>query len=134
MGEGERRIAIYYPYAKYKNTKTIVDGITFDSKKEAKRWTELKLLESAGVISDLRRQVRFELIPSQREPDMIGSRGGIIKGKLLERKVEYIADFVYCDTETGETVVEDTKGIQTKDYKIKRKLMLWVHGIRIREV
>ena len=134
MGEGERRIAIYIPYAKYKNTKTIVDGITFDSKKEAKRWTELKLLESAGVISDLRRQVRFELIPAQREPDTIGSRGGIIKGKLIERKVEYVADFVYRDTGTGEIVVEDTKGIQTKDYKIKRKLMLWVHGIRIREV
>ena len=131
----ERRIAIYYRgYAKYKNTKTVVDGITFDSKKEAKRWTELKLLEKTGAISDLRRQVRYELIPAQREPDKIGSRGGVIKGKVIERKVEYVADFVYCDLETGEIVVEDTKGIRTTDYKIKRKLMLWVHGIRIREV
>ena len=124
----------WHSYHKYRNTKTEVDGIVFDSKKEARHWQDLKLLEKAGKITDLQRQVRFELIPVQREPDQIGSRGGVIKGKVIERKVEYVADFVYVDTETGETVVEDTKGIKTKDFIIKRKLMLFVHHIRIREI
>lgn len=119
---------------KYKNHKTVIDGITFDSKKEAHRYQELKLAEQAGAIADLQRQVRFELIPVQREPDSRGSRGGVIKGKVIERKVEYVADFVYTDIETGETVVEDTKGIRTKDFIIKRKLMLYMHGIRVREI
>jgi len=119
---------------KYHNSKTIVDGIEFQSKKEAKRYTELKWLEAAGELYDLERQVRFELIPAQREPDAIGPKGGHIKGKLIERKVEYIADFVYKQTKTDEMVVEDTKGIRTKDYVIKRKLMLYMHGIRIKEI
>lgn len=135
MREGKEELTIfYYSKSKYRNTKTVIDGITFDSKKEARRWKELRLLEDAGEIKDLKRQVRYELIPTQKEPDTIGSRGGTIKGKVIERKVEYIADFVYVDTKTGETVVEDTKGIRTPDYKIKRKLMLWVHGIRIQEI
>ena len=117
---------------KYRNTKVTVDGVTYDSKKEYRRFCELSMLEKAGEITDLRRQVEFELIPAQREPDTIGSRGGIKKGKLIERKCSYIADFVY--QENGKTVVEDTKGMRTKDYIIKRKLMLYVHGIRIREV
>lgn len=119
---------------KYNNSKTIVDGIEFSSKKEAKRWQELKWLEAAGEIYDLKRQVRFELIPAQREPERITKRGSVVKGKCIERKVEYIADFVYKRTETDEMVVEDTKGIRTKDYVIKRKLMLYVHGIRIMEI
>ena len=123
-----------YHYAKYKSHKTEVDGIVFDSRKEARRWKELRLLEDEGHIADLQRQVRFELVPVQREPDRRGSKGGLIKGKVLERKVEYVADFVYTDTETGEMVVEDTKGIKTKDYIIKRKLMLFVHNIKIREI
>lgn len=106
---------------KYGSKKTEVDGVTFDSKKEAKRYQELRILEKAGEITDLRRQVKFELIPSQR-----------INGKVAERAVEYKADFVY--TQDGQTIVEDTKGFRTKDYIIKRKLMLWVHGIRIREI
>ena len=106
---------------KYGSRKTTVDGVTFDSKKEAKRYQELRILEKAGEITDLRQQVKFELIPAQR-----------IDGKVAERRVEYIADFVY--TQDGQTVVEDTKGFKTKDYIIKRKLMLWVHGIRIREI
>jgi hypothetical protein len=76
--------------------------------------------------------VEFELIPAQREPDRVGVRGGKIKGKTIEQAVKYVADFVY--TENGKRVVEDTKGFRTKDYIIKRKLMLWVHGIKIREV
>ena len=106
---------------KYKNRKLTIDGEVFDSQKEARRYEELALLQRAGQISDLKRQVRYELIPTQR-----------IGGKVVEKSCVYIADFVY--TENDETVVEDTKGFRTKDYIIKRKLMLHVHGIRIREV
>lgn len=118
--------------SKYNNRKVRRDGLTFDSKKEHKRYNELLLLEQAGEIKNLRRQVKFLLIPTQREPKIIGPRGGVKKGKLLERECAYIADFVY--TENGKIVVEDTKGLRTKDYIIKRKLMLHVHNIRIREV
>lgn len=105
---------------KYRNKKAVVDGITFDSRKEARRYKELLLLERAGAITNLQMQVKYVLIPSQR-----------IDGKVVERECAYKADFVY--QENGETVVEDTKGFKTKDYIIKRKLMLYVHGIRIRE-
>ena len=108
--------------------------MVFDSKREARRDTQLRLLEAAGEIKDLQRQVKFELIPPQREPDRTGPRGGIIRGKTIERAVDYIADFVYTDAKTGETIIEDTKGMRTKDYIIKRKLMLYIHGIRIREI
>ena len=91
-------------------------GFVFDSKAEFVRWCELRLLERAGKISDLQRQVKYELIPKQ-------------KG---ERSCTYLADFVYKDSD-GNTVVEDTKGVRTDAYRIKRKLMLWVHGIRIKE-
>lgn len=117
---------------KYNANKTVIDGIVFDSKKEARRYGILKALENAGEISDLQRQVEYVLIPEQREPDTVGSRGGIHKGKLIERKVSYIADFVY--KEEGNLVVEDAKGMRLPDYVIKRKLLLYIHGIRIREV
>lgn len=116
---------------KYGSRKVEVDGIVFDSKKEAKRWSELLLLEKAGAIRNLRRQVKFVLIPAQKEPDTTGKRGGTIKGKLLERECTYIADFVY--QEDGKTVVEDTKGFRTSEYRIKKKLMLFIHGIKIKE-
>lgn len=108
---------------KYRNKKTVIDGMTFDSKKEARRYSELLLLERAGAIHNLQTQVKYVLIPSQRDPET---------GKVIERECAYKADFVY--TENGKIVVEDTKGFRTKDYIIKRKLMLKVHGIRIREV
>lgn len=107
--------------AKYGNRKVIRDGIEFDSIKECQRYCELKLMQRAGVISDLQLQVSFELIPTQR-----------IDGKVVERAVNYIADFVY--KQDGQKVVEDTKGMRTKEYIIKRKLMLYVHGIRVVEV
>lgn len=110
------------------------DGEVFDSKREARRYEELCLLQRAGRIQNLRRQVKFILIPAQREPDRVGVRGGRVKGASIEREVSYIADFVYVDSAIGKQVVEDAKGMKTKDYVIKRKLMLWVHGIRIREV
>lgn len=92
------------------------------SKKEHRRANQLKLLQRAGEISGLREQVPFELIPAQRDAE----------GKLLERACTYRADFVYTDKQ-GNTVVEDTKGFRTPEYRIKRKLMLRVHGIRIKE-
>lgn len=122
--------------SKYNSKKTVIDGISFDSRKEAKRYQELKLLEKSGEISDLRLQVKYVLIPSQYEDTgelfTRGANKGKMKRKLVERPVTYIADFVY--TEGGKEVVEDTKGMRTKEYIIKRKLMLSVYGIRIREI
>lgn len=120
--------------SKYHAKKVEIDGIVFDSKKEGRRYSELKALQEAGAIKDLKRQVKFILIPAQREPDTVGKRGGKIKGKLLERECSYVADFCYYVAETGEYVVEDTKGFRTTEYKIKRKLMLYIHGIKIQEV
>lgn len=105
---------------KYKNTKTEVDGILFDSKKEAARYKELKLLEAAGEIKELRRQVRYELIPKCE-----------IEGIKI-RATHYIADFVY--EESGHTVVEDVKGYRTKEYRNKKRQMKERYGIEIREV
>lgn len=124
-------------YRKYNNKKIEVDGMTFDSKKEANRYKELSLLQKAGEITGLRTQVRYVLIPSQREvSDEVYSRGenkGKNKpGKLLERECTYVADFVYY--KDGEVIVEDTKGFRTKEYVIKRKLMLYVHHIQIKEI
>lgn len=126
-------------YSKYSNTKITREGRTFDSKREARRYTQLRLLEDAGEITDLQCQVRFVLIPAQREfTNEIYTKGknkGHFKpGKLLERECTYIADFVYIDTRTGERVVEDTKGMKTEAYIIKRKLMLERYGIRLREI
>lgn len=103
----------------------------YASRKEARRAAELRALEKAGAIENLREQVKFELIPTQW-----GECGTDLKGRpvkvCVERACSYVADFVY-DID-GETVVEDTKGVRTKDYIIKRKLMLWLKGVKIREV
>lgn len=122
---------------KYGNTKIMVDGIQFDSKREAARYQELRLLERAGKISNLRLQVKYALIPTQRAPSFEVYKRGPNKGRrkpgeVMEKECAYIADFVY--TKGGETVVEDTKGVRTKEYIIKRKLMLERYGIRIKEV
>lgn len=113
-------------------------GFTFDSKAEFTRWCELRLLERAGKITGLDRQVPFELIPTQREKSTEVFKAGPCKGlpkpgKILEKQCIYVADFVYKDSD-GNMVVEDTKGVKTDVYIIKRKMMLWVHGIRIQEV
>ena len=120
---------------KFKNKKVEVDGMLFDSKREADHWVYLCQLMDAGVITELDRQVEFELIPAQFEFDTVGVRGGKQKGRCIERKVKYIADFVYRD-QLGQRVVEDVKGYTKNDpvYIIKRKLMLYIHGIRIKEV
>lgn len=120
---------------KYANNKKEYNGLKFDSSKELKRYMELELLEKAGEIKDLRTQVIYELIPVQREPDMTGPRGGIRKGRVIERPVTYIADFVYEDKNRN-IIVEDVKSpiTRTPQYIIKRKLMLYMHGIRITEI
>lgn len=123
--------------SKYHSKKVIIGDEVFDSKKEAKRYQELLLLERAGEISNLQRQVKYVLIPAQKEPsNKVYTRGknkGYCKpGKVLERECSYVADFVY--TEDGKTIVEDSKGFRTKEYIIKRKLMLYMHGIRIKEI
>lgn len=108
---------------KYGNNVIQTEDGKFDSQREYTRWCELKLLQRAGEISDLQRQVKFELIPTQYDP---------VTKKVVERNCVYIADFVY--TENGKTVVEDAKGMRTKEYTIKRKLLLKERGLRIKEV
>ena len=118
--------------AKYKNKKIEVDGIVFDSKKEAIRYQELKLLEKAGRIQNLQLQVKFVLIPKQYSTTDCTKAG---KPRLIEHECSYMADFVY--TEDGQTIVEDVKSSYTRNhmlYVVKRKLMLYVHGIRIKEI
>lgn len=121
--------------SKYHSKKIIVDGETFDSKKEYRRYRELLLLERAGEISNLQRQVKFLLIPTQYEHFPRYGKNGkeLTPGKrVVEKECAYYADFVY--TENGKDVVEDTKGVRTPEYIIKRKLLLHIHGIRIKEV
>lgn len=117
--------------SKYHATKTVVDGITFDSKKEAERYKELKMLEQAGAISGLERQKRYELTPTIRERG-VGADKEL--GRVIERPSYYVADFVYKAAD-GSTVVEDVKSpiTRTREYVLKRKLMLYLHGIRIKE-
>jgi len=112
--------------AKYQNKKIQVDGITFDSKKEANVYAELKLLLAAGEIEKFDRQVKFILVPSQYE---------VVDGKKknVELPVTYICDFVVYHKD-GEKTVIDAKGMKTPAYVIKRKLMLSVFGLRIKEV
>lgn len=117
--------------SKYHSKKIVYNGITFDSKREYLRYRELLLLERAGAITNLERQVKYVLIPAQYE--VIGyTKTGKEKKKCIERECSYMADFQYI--ENGKTVVEDTKGFRTKDYILKRKMLLYFHGIKIREV
>lgn len=109
--------------SKYNNRKTEVLGIIFDSKREADRYLELYLAQKAGAITDLQLQVPFELIPKQTDET----------GKVVERAVLYKADFTYRNSD-GMFVVEDAKGERTREYILKRKLMMWVYGIRVKEV
>lgn len=105
---------------KYGNKKPTVDGLKFDSQAEARRYNELKLLLAAGEITELQLQVPYELQPSFK-----------YKGKTI-RALKYVADFVYKD-KAGVTHIEDVKGMRTKEYEIKRKLMLY-RGYEIEEI
>lgn len=108
---------------KYRNQKVVYAGETFDSKAELERYAALKLMQRSGQITELERQVKFVLIPKQYDD----------RGKLIERECSYIADFVYYDRD-GNRHVEDVKGMRTKEYIIKRKLMLQEWGVRIEEI
>jgi hypothetical protein len=103
---------------KYKNKICYCNGIKFQSQDEMKRYVELRLLENMRMIKDLELQKKYEIIPPQRG----------------EKAANYIADFAYTDVDTGEYIVEDVKGMKTREYILKRKLMLFVHGIRIKEI
>lgn len=105
--------------SKYHAKKTVVDGIEFDSAKEAKRYTRLRDMEEEGMIQHLRLQVPFELLPSF-ECDGVKYRG-----------MSYVADFVYV--RDGKVVVEDVKGVKTPEYKMKKKLMAYFNHINIEE-
>ena len=129
-----------YQRQKYGNEKVSCDGITFDSKKQVRRYNEIKLLQRAGQITELELQQSFELVPSCYEAIPTGEyyKKGEKKGQpkyknvCIEKAVTYRADFTYY--ENGQLVVEDTKGMKTKEYIIKRKLMLYIHGIKIKEI
>jgi hypothetical protein len=119
--------------SKYGAEKTTVNGEKFDSKREAKRYQQLLLLQRAGKIAGLERQVKYELIPEYREPDTIGPRGGRKKGKIIEAARYYVADFAYYEVEAGELIVEDCKGFRTDVYRLKKALMYDRYRIRIKE-
>ena len=110
---------IWIKQNKYGNRKTVVDGITFDSQKEASRYQELRMLERAGEITGLVRQQKIELIPKTK----------------LYRACYYVCDFIYYDKRENKTIYEDVKGgsFRTKEYLLKRKLLYWRHGIEIKE-
>lgn len=116
--------AVARGHQKYRNKKVHTeDGLTFDSRAEHRHWQHLCWRLKAGEIRDLRRQVPFELVPAQVTPD----------GKKI-RSVVYVADFVYYEKHTGKIAVDDPKGFSTPEWKIKRKLMLMVHNIWVREI
>lgn len=131
MGYGRR----YKPKggSKYRAKKVTIGGETFDSQKEYNRWQELKIMQRAGIIRDLQRQVHFQLTPVVREPDTVGPRGGVKKGKVILERSEYIADFCYIDTATEEYIVEDVKGFKTPEYTLKKKFLYHERGILIHE-
>ena len=109
--------------SKYGAKKTSIDGIKFDSQKEANRYLDLLVLQKTGLIQDLHRQVRFELQPSYKK-----------NGKTV-RPIYYVADFVYYDTFKGQKIVEDTKGYRTEIYKLKKKLFEYKYPeLEIKEV
>ena len=118
--------------SKYGNQKITIDNITFDSTGEGLRYKELKLLGKTGQITDLQLQKKFIIVPEIREPDTVGPRGGVKKGKLIQSAAYYVADFVYYD-KNGKLVVEDFKGFKTDLYKLKKKLMKYIYDIDIKE-
>ena len=110
------------PVSKYSNKKTQVGDIVFDSKREARRYTQLLLLQRAGEITGLTLQVPFVLAPSVK---FAGS-------PRAKPALKYLADFVYSDVRSGCIVVEDVKGVQTEAFRIKLHLMKSVHGIDVK--
>lgn len=108
---------------KYGNKKTVIDGQSFDSKAEAKRWRDLCLLEKAGQIKYLERQVVITLLPKVKYAD----------SKRATPAVRYVADFIYV-TNLGERVIEDVKGFRTPAYRLKRHMLKALHGLEVKEI
>lgn len=108
---------------KYGNKKTVIDGQSFDSRAEAKRWRDLCLLEKAGQIKWLQRQVVIELLPKVKYSD----------AKRATPAVRYVADFCYT-THLGERVIEDVKGFRTAAYRLKRHMLKALHGLEVKEI
>jgi len=124
---------MYGPKNKYHARKVNICGIEFDSKKEGMRWLLLKDMERTGEISDLRRQVPFELLPAIYRDEVVHLKTkDKVERRLVQRAVHYVADFVY--TKDGKQVVEDTKGLRLPDYILKKKMMLALKGIEIKEI
>lgn len=120
--------------SKYGNKKTKYDGIEFDSKKEMYRYIRLKSMQDEGLISDLRMQVSFEIIPAVYEEQQVQLKTKVkTVTKCIQKAVYYLADFVYKDKE-GNVIVEDSKGYRTKEYLLKKKMMRAFLGITIKEV
>lgn len=121
--------------SKYRNRKTVFDGITFDSVAEARYYQKLKAMENDGLVSDIRRQVAYQLLPDLYEEHEVQLK---TKTKTVRKRIQqgtkYVADFVYTDTTTGETKVVDVKGVRTKEYLLKKKMMRCLLGITIIEV
>jgi hypothetical protein len=113
-----------YKFSKYRAKKVEIDNIKFDSEKEAKRYLQLKELQNNNKISNLRLQVKFELIPKQTDTN----------NKFKYHQISYIADFVYYNNETNEEVIEDVKGYKTPEYKLKKKLFYYRYKKDIVEV
>lgn len=120
--------------SKYGNKKAKHDGIVFDSRRERNRYIILSALQRAGEISDLRMQVTYELLPAiyEMEEKQLKTKVKMVQ-RCAQRAVHYIADFVYKDKE-GNEVVEDAKGLRTKEYLLKKKMMRALLGIQIKEV
>ena len=119
---------------KYRSLKTEVDGIVFDSRKEAHYYLIYKSKQEAGEISNLRMQVPYELIPAvYRDVEKQLKTKTKIITKCIQRPVSYVADFVFTDN-TGKEHIVDVKGFRTKEYKLKKKMMLAFNGIEIEEV
>lgn len=120
-------------YQKYKNKRVEFDGLIFDSLKEKRRYCELQILQKQGMISDLRLQVPYELLPAIYEDVTVQLKTKTkTQRKLVQRATTYVADFVY--TRDGKEVVEDTKGFRTKEYELKKKMMRSLLGIEIQEL
>lgn len=116
--------------SKYNSERTTIGGETFDSRKEAERWVVLRAKEGRGEISGLRRQVKFVLIPAQYRTEING------RTRCVEKEIAYYADFVYV--RDGQTIVEDVKGYRGGSaysmFKMKKKLMLFMHKIEVVEI
>ena len=121
------------PKNKYNAKKVNICGIEFDSKKEGMRWLLLKDMERTGEITDLQRQVPFELLPAIYRDEVVHLKTkDKVERRLVQRAVHYVADFVY--NKDGKQVVEDTKGLRLPDYILKKKMMLALLGIEIHEI